>query len=459
MSEQLIHPYQWVDADTVSEYRQRYDELQGHWESARHDALLPDRHTGRIICRIRLRSPLMIGAQQKPRADDASLVSNYRDIATGWPAIPGSSLRGCVSAVAEALSGSAMRVLDDQQFSSPVRNTHNAFDTHKLPWGSPSRQDTELSPVEAIFGVVEDRSRGEPSSGQHAALLAGRLKFSDARAVQEPQLEGAEAVVFRELSSPKPPSPSMYFKKGSGKRANGHKFYAGHEKPDWKLGSTSADDRAKANRCLKCQPISATDASGQSTCFYFHVDIQNLSEAELGLLLWSLAPDGWGEAKDGGFCHRLGLAKPFGLGQVEIDVLGLWRRDPVAVLMGQTEKTACCYAAEPAEQPEVPAQYANEIGCQTSSSSQPDTPSDQYVLNQALAQLRAIGRPSSTAGRTVSYPRHSVNGQSVVDEEGFKWFAANKSPKGKYQQTHAAPSVETQALTAFKVLEDKDQGR
>lgn len=52
------------------------------------------------------------------------------------------------------------------------------------------------------------------------------------------------------------------------------------------------------------------------TPFLFHLDFVNATQEELGYLLYALRPTI-------AFRHKLGLGKPLGLGQVQIDVLGL----------------------------------------------------------------------------------------------------------------------------------------
>ncbi len=132
------------------------------------------------------------------------------------------------------------------------------------------------------------------------------------------------------LGSPKQPCPVMYFKPQTGqggyiaKRSlnpaqhmpQGRKWYL-HAKG-------SADDRPwetkhpqeSQNQKNLVRPI----RGGKQ--FFFHVDFDNLSDEELGLLLYALEPDGK-------FHHKVGMGKPLGLGSVKAEVVGHFEIDRI----------------------------------------------------------------------------------------------------------------------------------
>jgi CRISPR-associated protein (TIGR03986 family) len=78
-----------------------------------------DTLSGRIVGRLTMVGPVVIGGRQTQDANDG-----YKRIhpfeRNGEPAIPASTLRGCISSVAEAASNSALRVLDDTYYSRRV---------------------------------------------------------------------------------------------------------------------------------------------------------------------------------------------------------------------------------------------------------------------------------------------------------------------------------------------------
>ena len=72
-------------------------------------------YSGRLVCRLVTESPLVIGASQTKKNGDPDEVSVVAPFMAGaQPAIPGSSLRGLISSIAEAASNSALRVLYNQ---------------------------------------------------------------------------------------------------------------------------------------------------------------------------------------------------------------------------------------------------------------------------------------------------------------------------------------------------------
>jgi hypothetical protein len=141
--------------------------------------------------------------------------------------------------------------------------------------------------------------------------------------VTKDQALEAQEVPLRILSSPKPPCPSMYFrpKQAPGwvakvdlspekHQPNGRKMYlhhkwSGKDQP-WRTGRETEHPEQKN----KVRPIKA----GQT--FEFHIDYDNLTDTELGLLLYGLAPND-------AFHHKIGMGKPLGLGSVKLEVLSI----------------------------------------------------------------------------------------------------------------------------------------
>lgn len=183
-----------------------------------------------------------------------------------------------------------------------------------------------VTPAEALFGFVEQRKKGEQRRDE-ALALAGRLRFSFG--LLGPAEGGAHylpPVSLKALLSPKPPSPALYFKKRAGqgyiaKRGlnladdvpQGRKFYLhgdarpGPDSQPWKsrLGETDGDSMRSV-----VTPI----VPGRR--FFFHIDFDNLSRQELGLLCYAVRPSE-------SFRHKLGMGKPIGLGGVCLDPIGI----------------------------------------------------------------------------------------------------------------------------------------
>ncbi len=234
--------------------------------------------------------------------------------------------------VAEVSFSSIWRKEISKDAKSPAR-CHDFFaqiTPDLLPLGPQrlkGRSAVPLTAAELLFGFVEDQtteSATTPKPARPAYALAGRLRFSAGIATHAPGR--LPEMPLRILSSPKPPSPSMYFaranpdrqvvghyvckpelKLSSAFRVRGRKFYL-HHAPAFNGGQPwRSNEDAKAAQKVIIQPVD------RGSSFHFHLDYDNLSPQELSLLLYSLRPSP-------SFRHKLGLGKPIGLGSVRIDI-------------------------------------------------------------------------------------------------------------------------------------------
>lgn len=305
---------------------------------ARHDLWLKGHRSGRILCRLTTETPTFVGGERLMRQskDDSQSIRHVLD-ANGKPMIPGNSLRGVVGSIAEVLSQSSMRVLADATITLRVpdgRDTKkiqvpgrigNALAPHLRPY-TPDR--ASLSPVECLFGVVRDDSdTNAQQSLQTLPALASRVRFSDAVLISTGELYlSKQALPLQVLSSPNPKCTVFYFS-GEGclpkvsldlnkVPPRGQKVYLHH--PKAQIDSqyfVSRDASGKRdNLRVRVEPLK------RGIAFEFHVDYDNLSAAELHLLLTSLRP------RDD-FRHRIGMGKPLGLGTVRIDLLAVLEVD------------------------------------------------------------------------------------------------------------------------------------
>ncbi len=203
-----------------------------------------------------------------------------------------------------------------------------AISLELLPF-NPERETITIA--EQLFGFVEQDFSSDKSNlkDRQARGLASRLRFSHAlfKHWKVGRDNGSnyylDTVTLKILDSPKPPSPALYFKHSNGRggyigkqqlspkrhHPQGRKFYL-HQK---KEGNPWRTKRPK-ERCK--QKVEITPVK-DGAVFYFHIDFDNLSDFELGLLLYSLSPSN-------DFHHKLGMGKPIGLGTVKIEPVGLF---------------------------------------------------------------------------------------------------------------------------------------
>jgi len=193
------------------------------------------------------------------------------------------------------------------------------------------RGDEVTDLAEAIFGYVPE------SKADKRAAYASRVFFNDAVLVpQEGHRPLADAPITPKiLSGPKPTSFQHYLTQRNPDNRHRLDHYAespqntairGH-KLYWHRGPTSLDD-VKETAQVSWQadpdnPNSRPDSQHtqirpvtEGTQFTFRVDFENLSEVELGALLWALEPAG---AEGQEFCHKLGMGKPLGMGAVKLE--------------------------------------------------------------------------------------------------------------------------------------------
>jgi len=198
---------------------------------------------------------------------------------------------------------------------------------------------TRLTLAEQMFGFVENNPKGKGRADGGGLALASRIRFSAALAEAPPQ--GGyflPEVTLRILDSPKLPCPALYFKPRNGQanvaigKSNlnpsshapqGRKMYLHRQapgtpgfpaQPSWRM---DPDRQALGHTMMQHARVTPVR---QGTNFWFHIDFDNLSAFELGVLLYALRPTP-------AFHHKLGMGKPIGLGKVSINVAGLFLVD------------------------------------------------------------------------------------------------------------------------------------
>lgn len=411
----------------------------------RHDLWAKDAFSGRIVCAVTLKTPTIAGGLRTPGdKKNPAMLKPYR--AGNRVAIPANSLRGMVATLAEALSQSALRILQDGKYrvrdgrtkrtvegsvysSFTSLNNTNKNNELPLPWGATLNDkptsERPLTPAEGLFGAVSEQKQG---NGLDSHNLASRLRFYDGLFLKEPEI--IEEKVLKILAGPKPPSPALYFSAKNNNKAelnlnthkpNGRKYYLHHPaalsgKVTWetKQPTENTDQKTKCELLLK-----------RGEVFYFHIDCINLSREELGLLQFSLEPGV-------GFSHRLGLGKPLGLGSVKTEILGMFRLDPVRrySTAGLDEPRYCsayCVRLE---------KWQNNAGLQARYKQEAiaaDNPnihenmdiSEAWVDAETLKIVNALGNQKFLKeNMPVCYP--FVEGaQPGEEKEGFAWFNNN----------------------------------
>lgn len=216
-------------------------------------------HTGRLsgtlTAQMIARSPVHVasGLLKPVRDRDYPMVKeHFRTEDT--PTIPGTSLKGCIRSIVEAISRSAVQITRSRDLPREYQ---------------PSRSPEQVDRAQNIFGAMG---------------YQGLVCFRDARLEQGEVMTVPTPQLFR----PRPESIDTYF---DGRRPKGRKFYM--------HGSL-----APGNLPL--------EACAEGSRFALRMEFENLTPGELGLVLFAL---GLGEPR---WWPKLGGAKPACLGTIEI---------------------------------------------------------------------------------------------------------------------------------------------
>ena len=327
-------------------------------------------------------------------------------------------------------------------------NTHDFFqqiDNDLLPW---NKERDHLTPAECLFGVVESEKRDMDHS---ARALASRLRFHDGQSIKP--INPLPEVRLKILSSPKLPCPSMYFHP-RGQRGiyipkkalrptehhpNGRKVYLHHPPVDANHNSYIKGDDQHLKQKMLCRPLPA-----EST-FLFHIDFDNLSDAELSLLLHSLHPDD-------NFQHRLGLGKSLGLGSVSVDIQGVFCIDRKAR-----------YGLDALSQSRYQKIYAKKTEAEIWENAYPLEAkqlkkqsfqlklqklrkNDNLIDQDTLAILQTVGNPSKLQSNTpvcqpLTQKQYRDQQGSLEYAETYAWFVKNDDTKNNETGKKALPEI------------------
>ncbi len=213
------------------------------------------------------------------------------------PCIPGSSIKGMVRAVFEALTDSCMVLFAETYEGTTYPSDYKNQDCNTA---------NGLCPACSVFGTIS----------REDMAFQGKVQFTDAIG-NEDDLEKGEWNL-KELLNPKPERhPPFYAKDGknpsSGPR--GRKFYFHHNPSLVKNGYFTTNNPNHRNRKI-CQLLKKDSKLNGKVIF------KGLTQNELACLIYALELDFTN--KDGKsqrtMAHKIGMGKPLGLGSICIDI-------------------------------------------------------------------------------------------------------------------------------------------
>ena len=203
------------------------------------------------------------------------------------PLLPGSSLKGIIRSVAEAISGSCLTLPLGRDGQIEYRGRPTV--SYRIPRGFEHCRDADhLCPACRIFGSL---SGGNP--------FLGKIGLGDALASASCEVE---TMTIEALMEPKPRHRAWYEDPQQSGFLRGRKFY--YHRP---LGPRRTTVKNEYNKTI--------EAVKPNAVFEFEVDYTNLTEAELALLIFALT-------LEPGMAYKVGMGKPLGLGSARIEIVG-----------------------------------------------------------------------------------------------------------------------------------------
>jgi CRISPR/Cas system CSM-associated protein Csm3 (group 7 of RAMP superfamily) len=265
--------------------------------------------SGRMSCRLTAIAPLFIPQTQAGAGTQQFMTSRYngRDL----PVIPGSSLKGVIRCVAEAVSESCIGLSGELFERGDVSPKYRG---DIKPDFRTCAELSNLCPACRMFGMVSSKSH-----------FLGKVSLSDARTEVGSFLVGAP-MILKPLMEPKPRHTAFYRPDGNGKIA-GRKFYFHHSGPPKTTNQATQFTKTVI-------PLEGLDAQGNPrTIFEFDVTFNNLADDEYSLLVFGLIL-----TED--MRHKVGGGKPLGLGTVKIEITEILETDPNQRYRGLSARSA-----------------------------------------------------------------------------------------------------------------------
>lgn len=165
-----------------------------------HERFARDSYTGQLACHLKALTPIHVGSGIYELDNDQPVRGLIT--ADGKVIVPGTSLKGAIRSIAEAISDSCMRVSKGEirgNFAKDVRPCDEIKSTERERGREP-----KLCVCCSIFGALG---------------YQGRVSFTDAR------LLTGKGTAIHPIKSPYPPRDSARFYKDTQRRFNGRKFY------------------------------------------------------------------------------------------------------------------------------------------------------------------------------------------------------------------------------------------
>ncbi len=363
-----MNPYDFVRVDWKTPPR-REEPIWHLRQAHQQDIKL---YSGRIKFNLYAETPLMILDPQsssditkKPRTSKKNSGGEY--------IIPGSSLKGVLRSVVEAVGNGCFTLLKDEA-PSRYREEGSAWKNKTDPRFNACNDNKRLCPSCRIFGMSADRqNRNKPQQGENVFL--GKISIEDARPLENPY----EYTAFYTpvLDQPKTRHTAFYLDEGQ-QHIAGRKFYF-HQQLDplTEPGLKPIPKKEGEYRNSYIQPLD------RDTAFISQISFTNLTRSEYTALLFALTL----RSDKATMYHKLGYGKPIGLGSASIVPFELLLIDP-------KERYTKPGETAPLKEEALESEITNQTGYFRS----------EIAIPGALEDLERIWRWDPTDGTDYRYP-------------------------------------------------------
>lgn len=252
-----------------------------------------DRYSGMLKCTLKALGPL-ISIDQRTSDKEKIKPFNFLKDYQHNPIIQGSSLKGMIRSIYEAITDSCMTLACTHGESIKRRNDKIKYEYQDIGnyHNNKCSNIKALCPACRLFGII----------GKDDRPCQGRVRFSDAILKHGELIK--KRTYLKILSNPKPHHHATY---GKSKHPNGliagRKFYYHHGKfPKFSVNERNAR-----------RSIAIEEYAKVGNKFEFEVYVENLAKEEFEDLILALE-------LDEGLGHKIGLGKAIGLGSCCITV-------------------------------------------------------------------------------------------------------------------------------------------
>ena len=181
----------------------------------------------------------------------------------------------------------------------------------------------KLSFSERLFGTTGDTTKKDEEKKYELVALSGRIFFEDAKNYKPEMIDNGNPVTLKAFGEPHPTLTTFYldnieknYNENKGVGIRGRKFYWHHkdkiETPfsKYKKSVEMPKDKNGQNKFAYNSSLELMDINNE---FEFNVNFENLTDEELGVLIYAI------ELEDG-LLHKIGKGKAFGFGSCKIEI-------------------------------------------------------------------------------------------------------------------------------------------